>query len=34
VHPSASARHAPTWNQGASWNRFKGRAQSHGSTSV
>jgi homoserine kinase len=27
VHPSVSARHAPTWNQGASWNRLRGRAQ-------
>jgi len=27
VHPSVSARHAPTWNQGPSWNRFRGRAQ-------
>jgi homoserine kinase len=27
VHPSVSARHAPTWNQGASRNRFRGRAQ-------
>jgi homoserine kinase len=27
VHPPVSARHAPTWNQGASWNRFRGRAQ-------
>jgi homoserine kinase len=27
VHPPLSARHAPTWNQGASWNRFRGRAR-------
>jgi homoserine kinase len=27
VHPSVSARHAPTWNQGPSWNRLRGRAQ-------
>ena len=27
VHPSVSARHAPTWNQGASRNRFRSRAQ-------
>jgi homoserine kinase len=27
VHPSVSARRAPTWNQGASQNRFRGRAQ-------
>jgi homoserine kinase len=27
VHPSVSARHAPTWNQGTSRNRFRGRAQ-------
>ena len=27
VHPPVSARHAPTWNQGASWNRFRNRAQ-------
>jgi homoserine kinase len=27
VHPPVSARHAPTWNQGPSWNRFRGRAQ-------
>ena len=27
VHPPASARHAPTWNQGVSWNRTRGRAQ-------
>jgi len=27
VHPSVSARHAPTWNQGASSTRFRGRAQ-------
>jgi hypothetical protein len=27
VHPSVSARRAPTWNQGASRNRFRGRAQ-------
>jgi homoserine kinase len=27
VHPPVSARHAPTWNQGASWNRTRGRAQ-------
>jgi homoserine kinase len=27
VHPSVSARYAPTWNQGASWNRLRGRAQ-------
>jgi homoserine kinase len=27
VHPSVSARHAPTWNQDASRNRFRGRAQ-------
>ena len=27
VYPSVSARHAPTWNQGASWNRSRGRAQ-------
>src|SRR5439155_12669302 len=27
VHPPVSARHAPTWNQGASWNRLRGRAQ-------
>ena len=34
VHPSVSARHAPTWNQGASWNRFKAGRRSHGSTWV
>src|SRR6266566_4732153 len=27
VHPPVSARHVPTWNQGASWNRFRGRAR-------
>jgi homoserine kinase len=27
VHPSVSARHAPTWNQGTSWNRLRSRAQ-------
>jgi homoserine kinase len=27
VHSSVSARHAPTWNQGASWDRTRGRAQ-------
>ena len=27
VHPSVSARHAPSWNRGASWNRTRGRAQ-------
>jgi homoserine kinase len=27
VYPPASARHAPTRNQGASWNRTRGRAQ-------
>jgi homoserine kinase len=27
VHSPVSARHAPTWNQGASWNRTRGRAQ-------
>src|SRR5262249_60428493 len=27
VHPPVSARHAPTWNQGPSWNRLRGRAQ-------
>ena len=27
VHPSVSARRAPTWNQGASRNKFRGRAQ-------
>jgi homoserine kinase len=27
VHPPVSARHAPTWNQGASWNRTRGRVQ-------
>ena len=27
VHPPLSARHVPTWNQGASWNRFRGRAR-------
>jgi homoserine kinase len=27
VHPPVSARHAPTWNQGTSWNRLRGRAQ-------
>src|SRR5262245_27321737 len=27
VHPPVRARHAPTWNQGPSWNRLRGRAQ-------
>jgi len=32
VHPPVSARHAPTWNQGTSWNRFRAGRRSHGST--
>ncbi|HEV8275103.1 MAG TPA: homoserine kinase [Streptosporangiaceae bacterium] len=27
VHPPVSARHAPTWDQGPSWNQSEGRAQ-------
>ena len=27
VHPPVSARHAPTWNQGAPWDRTRGRAR-------